>query len=186
MILLSLPIGSDIPLVAPADACCNCGSTKNIKTEPTDLRRMPLMGLAGAEIKITLPFPYCETCAATARRKRPNALGIMAVSVVLALVFAMAWLFLGPQTSEDTTLHVVAPALVVLSFVIVASFYALRRPSGAQTSYYQPVRLKNTGHQWPADITGLDLAFTNEQYAARFANANRAAIDAKKLKVSHA
>jgi hypothetical protein len=186
MILINLPIKTDVPLVAPADACCNCGSTINVKAEPTDLRRMPLMGLAGAEIKVTLPFPYCEVCAATAQRKRPNALGIIAVSALLALVFGIAWLFLGPQTSEETTLYVVAPALVVLSFATVAGFYALRKPSGSQTSYYQPVKLKNTGHKWPADITGLELAFTNKQFAEKFANANQPAIAAMKLKVSDA
>jgi hypothetical protein len=186
MILIDLPIKSDVPLVAPADSCCNCGSTSNITMEATDLHRMPLMGMVGAQINVALPFPYCQTCVSTARRKRPNALGIVAISTLLALLLGMAWIFLGPQTSEDTTLHIVAPVVVVLSLAIIAAFYAMRRASGSQTSYYQPIMLKNTGHKWPADITGLELAFTNAQYAARFASANRAAIDAMKLKVSNA
>jgi hypothetical protein len=186
MIFINLPTKSDVPLVSPGGSCCNCGSTKNVKAEPTDLRRMPLLGLAGAEIKVTLPFPYCEACATTARRKRPNALGIIAVSALLATLFGMAWIFFGPQTSEDTTLYVVAPALIALSFALVAAFYAQRRPIGSQTSYYQPVKLKNTGHKWPVDITGLELAFTNKLFAERFANANQTAIAAKKLKISDA
>jgi hypothetical protein len=186
MIFINLPIKSDVQLVAPGDSCCNCGSTTNVKAEPTDLRRMPLMGFAGAEIKITLPFPYCEPCTKTARRKRPNALGIVAVVALLSLVLGMAWLFLGPQTSEETTLYVVAPALVILSFAVVIGFYVLRRPSASQSSFYQPVKLKNTGHKWPADITGLELAFTSNQYAEKFAAANQAAISSGKLKVSNA
>lgn len=184
MILFDLPIKSDVRLVAPADACCNCGSTVNVKAEPTDLRRMPLLGLAGVEIKVTLPFPYCEACPSSARRKRPGALGLLAVATLVALVLGMAWLFLGPQVSEDTTLRVVAPALVVLSMAIVGGFYALRRPSGSQTSYYQPVKLKHTGHKWPADVTGLELAFTNRQFAERFARANQAAVAERILKVT--
>ena len=186
MLFINLPIKSDVPLVAPSDICCNCGTTENIKAVQTDLRRMPLMGFAGAEIKITLPFPYCEVCSKTANRKRPNVLGIAAISALIAIIFGMAWLFLGPQTSEETTLYVVAPSLAVLSLALVIGYYTLRKPSASQSSYYQPVQLKNTGHKWPADITGLELKFSNSQYAQKFAAANQAAIAAKKLKVSGA
>lgn len=55
---------------------------------------------------------------------------------------------------------------------IVLGLYVLRRPSMTQSSFYQPVKLKNTGHQWPADITGLELAFTNHQYGREFAAAS--------------
>jgi hypothetical protein len=144
------------------------------------------MGLAGAEIKIALPFPYCEVCAPTARRRRPTVLGVLAISSLLALILGMCWLSFGPQLSEEKTTYVVAPILIALSLAIVLGFYALRKPAGAQTSYYQPIKLKNTGHKWPADITGLELAFTNRQYAEQFSSANQAAISAKKLKVANA
>lgn len=186
MILVDLPIKSDVPLRAPSEICCNCGSSVNVRPTATDLRRMPLMGFAGAEIKLTLPFPYCESCAVTARRRRPTALGVIAVSSLLALVLGMCWLFLGPQLSEESTAYVVAPVILALSFAAVIGFYSLRKPAGEQTSYYQPVRLKNTGHKWPADITGLELAFTNGRYAESFSGANQAAILAGKLKVSNA
>jgi hypothetical protein len=186
MLLLDLPIKSDVPLVAPADTCCNCGSTVGVTAVPTDLRRMPLMGLVGVEIKVTLPFPYCEGCTATARRRRPGALGLLAATALVALLLGLAWLFLGPQGSERATLHVVAPALVSLSVAVVGGFFALRRPAGTQTSYYQPVKLAHTGHKWPADLTGLELAFTNRQFAERFARANQAAVAAKALKVTAA
>jgi hypothetical protein len=149
MIFIDLPIRSDVSLVAPADSCCNCGSTTNVKAEPTDLRRMPLMGFAGAEIKVTLPFPYCEACSATARRKRPNALGIIAVSALLALVLGMAWLFLGPQTSEDTTLYVVAPALIVTELrgrtQIPSSWFSRRRAVASRDSSYGSFLRTSTG-----------------------------------------
>ncbi|KQV50984.1 hypothetical protein ASD07_08660 [Duganella sp. Root336D2] len=147
---------------------------------------MPLMGLAGAEIKIVLPFPYCESCTATATRRRPSLLGVVAVSSLLALVFGMCWIFFGPQLPEEQTTYVVGPALIVLSLMVVLGFYSLRKRIGAQSTYYQPIKLKNTAHKWPADITGLALEFTNSEYAKKFSDANQSAIATKKLKVSNA
>jgi hypothetical protein len=186
VIFVNLPIKSDVPLVVPIESCCNCGATQNVTTEVTDLRRMPYAGLAGVEIKIALPFPYCARCVPTSRRKRPTVLGVGAVTALLSLVLGMCWMRFGPQVQEDKLMFIVVPALAILSLGIVLSFYFLRRPSATQSSFYQPVKLKNTGHKWPVDITGLELAFTNHQYAGKFADANRAAITAKKLKVANA
>jgi hypothetical protein len=186
MIYVNLPIKSEVQLVAPMESCCNCGAATDVKPRLTDLRRMPLMGLAGTEIKLELPFPYCEACAATARRRLPSVIGVIAVSLLIAIALGMCWLFFGPQLSEEITTYVVAPVLVCMSFLIVLGFFFLRKPSGEQTSYYQPVKLRATGHKWPADITGLELAFTNKEYAKAFASANQAAVAAKILKVSSA
>ena len=175
-----------MPLMAPADSCCNCGSTDKVKMTDTDLRRMPAMGLAGAEIKIVLPFPYCKECVPSAKRRRPGALGILAINSLITAVLAMCWIFYGPLVSEETMIYVVCPASFLLSLILVFGFYGMRRPSGSQTSYYQPVKLKNTGHKWPADITGLELAFTNKPYANSFTNANKDAVSSNALKVSNA
>ena len=186
MLFVNLPLQSDVPLVAPMACCCNCGSSSELNPLPTDLRRMPLMGLAGTEIKVELPFPYCQGCAATARRRRPTALGVIAVTCLLSIVLGMGLLFLGPQLSEDVMTLVVAPAVVLVSLGLVLAFYGFRKKSPGQTSYYQPVRLKNTGHRWPADITGLELGFTNPKFAAVFATANQQAVASGLLKVSAA
>lgn len=184
MIFVNLPIQSDVPIVAPMDSCCNCGSANDIQSEVTDLRRMPFFGLAGAEIKLPLPFPYCPACAKTARRRRPTVLGVAALSTLLAMVFGMGWLFAAPPVAQETIEYVVAPLVILLSLGVVSGLYWLRRPSGAQTSAYQPVVLKHTGHKWPADITGLELAFTNAAYAKLFEDGNRSAISAGKIKIS--
>ncbi len=89
LMYINLPIASEVPLVAPADSCCNCGSISKISPMATDLRRMPLMGLAGTEITVVLPFPYCDVCAVTARRRRPSPLGVMAITCLLSLCFGM-------------------------------------------------------------------------------------------------
>lgn len=180
---VNLPLNSDVQLVAPVDSCCNCGATQDVRTEATDLRRMPLFGLAGAEIKIELPFPYCSSCASSSNRRRPTVLGTAAVTALLSLVLGMCWIFVGPQLPEETITSIVAPVVVITSLCFVLGFYALRRPSAGQSSFYQPVKLRNTGHKWPADITGLELAFTNHRYGEKFADANKVAIATKKLKV---
>jgi hypothetical protein len=186
MMLVNLPVNSEVQLVAPIDSCCNCGSTTDVRVAETDLRHMPMMGLAGAEISVALPFPYCPGCVKTARRRRPGLLGILAVSALLATVLAMCWLFFSPPLSEETTSFIVAPAIGALSLGMVLMFYLLRKPAGQQSSYYQPVKLKKTGHKWPADITGLELGFTNHQYAGQFSAANQRAIASRQLKVSRA
>jgi hypothetical protein len=184
MIFVKLPIKSDVPIVAPIESCCNCGSANDVQPQVTDLRRMPFFGLAGAEIKLVLTFPYCPGCVQTARRRRPTVLGVTALSTLLALILGMCWLFAAPQVSQETTGYVVAPLIILLSLGVVGGVYRLRKPSGTQTSVYQPVVLKHTGHKWPADITGLELAFTNVGYAKKFEEANLSAISAGKVKVS--
>ena len=175
---------SDVKVVEPIDSCCNCGSESGIELYQTDMRRMPLLGLAGVEIKVSLPFPYCRVCSSSAKRRRPTLLGILASSALLAIVIGMAWMFLGPTLSGDNAVAVVGVGIVAISLLIVLGFFFLRRPAGDQTSYYQPVILKKTGHKWPADITGLELAFTNPEYAKKFVLANESVIADGKLKIS--
>ena len=105
---------------------------------------------------------------------------------MLAIAAGLGWLLLGPEVSDDATAFVVAPGIVLVSLGLVLAFYRLRRKSSNQTSYYQPVILKKTGHRWPADITGLELGFTNRAYASAFATANEQAVSSGKLKVSAA
>jgi hypothetical protein len=186
---MSIPIENNIPLIMPADSCCNCGSMDNIREILTDLRRVPYLGFARVEVKLALPFPYCEACASTARRlplldvRSLNARSIIAICVCVGLALGLSWPYLPTEVSEQP-MFLVAPIVLFLSVVITLEFYARRRRTGSQTSVYQPVRLKNTIHKWPADIIGIELEFTNKQYGEKFAAANQAAIRAKKLRIS--
>ena len=186
VLYVSQTFQSDVPLAAPMSCCCNCGSTTQVNPISTDLRRMPMLGLADAEIRFEFPFPHCDRCAVTARRLRPTALGVVAVTCLLSIVLGMGFLFLGPQLPEETVTMLVAPAVVLLSFGLVLAFYGLRRRAPGQTSYYQPVRLGRTTHRWPANITKLELRFTNRAYASIFASENQQAVVAGQLKVSAA
>jgi hypothetical protein len=184
MIFVKLPIENDVPLVAPIDSCCNCGATNDIATTLTDLRHMPYWGLAGNEIAIALPFPYCASCVPSSRRRRPTVWRVSAMTALLSMVFGMGLMFYGPQLSEETSVSLVMPALVILSLAIVLSFYIFKRPKGTQSTCYQPVKLLNSVHRWPAHIAGLELGFTNPQYRLKFIAANQVAIAANMLKVA--
>ena len=84
---------------------------------------------------------------------------MLAISSLLTIVQALLVLLYGPQLSEETIWFVVAPAICLLSLVLVLGFvlgfYGLRCKPARQTNYYQPIKLRAAMYQWPADITGF-------------------------------
>jgi hypothetical protein len=81
---------------------------------------------------------------------------------------------------------------VVLGVVLTILFYRLRRPKAPQTSFYQPVRIKNVRLQFTGLMNGegqvgfMKLAFTNPDYLNAFVAANQDAITAKRVSVTKA
>lgn len=71
----SINMDNEVPLVIPTGTCCNCSSQDNVELIETDLRYMPLLGLAGAEVAIPIPLPYCPNCMSSASKMRPGLLG---------------------------------------------------------------------------------------------------------------
>ena len=71
-------------------------------------------------------------------------------------------------------------------------FYRLRRAKPPQTSFYQPVRIKEANVQFadimsgPGHVVFMKLAFTNPDYLNVFTHANREAIQAGHLAVVRA
>ena len=78
---------------------------------------------------------------------------------------------------------------MVLGVVLTILFYRLRRPKPPQTSFYQPVRIKEARLQFSGLMAGaghvgyMKLAFTNPDYLNVFADANQEAIKAKHVAV---
>jgi hypothetical protein len=144
---------------------------------------MPLGGLAGAQITVPVPFPYCNNCGATSRRGRPNVLGIIAITVLLALAMVTVWFLKAGELVDRVPVELAAAAALLASIVIMAMYYATRRAKQPQTSYYQPVRIVKLSHKWPADITAMILRFSNETYARKFEAANSVAVSKGILKV---
>ncbi len=78
---------------------------------------------------------------------------------------------------------------VLLGIVLTIVFYRLRRPKPPQTSFYQPVRIKEARLQFAGLMAGagqvayMKLAFTNPDYLNVFTNANQEAIKARHIAV---
>jgi membrane protein implicated in regulation of membrane protease activity len=80
----------------------------------------------------------------------------------------------------------------ILGIVLTILFYRLRRPRPPQTSFYQPVRIKNVRLQFSGLMAGeghvgfMRLAFTNPDYLSAFAEANQEAIKARRVAIAKA
>jgi hypothetical protein len=78
---------------------------------------------------------------------------------------------------------------IFLGFVLTILFYRLRRPTPPQTSFYQPVRIREARLQFSGLMAGagqvayMKLAFTNPDYLNVFTDANQDAIKAKHIAV---
>lgn len=186
MIFLNFKIRNEVPLQIPADTCCNCSSTSGLEPQVTKLKHMPYMGLGSSEVTMPIPFPYCASCKKTSGRYRPHPFGILAVTVLIAVALIIAWFFGAGPLVDKLPIELVAGGLFILSLGAVLGFYALRKPAGSQTSYYQPIRLVKVSQKWPADITGMVLSFSNHQYRDKFEAANQEVISKGILKVSAA
>ena len=182
--MTTLMMNATSPLSFPATFCCNCGDT-NCMTEMQDTRLTRFFGLGGVETTFQLPIPVCAACLKTTRRRPSGWFSRLLVWAVAACVVFFALIILG----ENVTLpvwaaeHLFAIA-AVMSLVLVTLFYRMRRPRPPQTSYYQPVRIKEASIQF-GDASGqlsfMKLAFTNHEYLNVFTTANRTAIQAKTL-----
>ena len=95
----------------------------------------------------------------------------------------IAWVFVPAFISEAIPSNVVLPILFLLACVSVFGFYSQKKPKGAQTSYFQPVRLKKVKQKFSGEIIGYVIAFTNEVYKRKFISANSEAVAKKVIEV---
>lgn len=168
----------------PATFCCNCGDT-DCTTEIQDTRISRSFGLAGVETTFELAIPVCRACVKTTRRRPASGISrllawLLTMGVVLGALLALGASVTLPLWMAQHLPHIAA----LTSFVGVVLFYRLRRPRPPQTSWYQPVRIKQARVRF-GDATGqvafMKLAFTNPDYLNVFATANRDAIQARRL-----
>jgi hypothetical protein len=168
----------------PTTFCCNCGDI-NCMAEIQDTRVTRYFGFGGVETTFQLPIPICTVCRRTTRR-RPS--GLFARALIWAIVTGVAFGLL-IAWGESTVLplwmseHLLAIS-AGLALLLVTIFYRFRQPSPPQTSFYQPVRVKEASVQvgdGSGQVTFMKLAFTNHEYLNVFATANREAIESRRL-----
>ncbi|MEO8062031.1 MAG: hypothetical protein ABI821_04710 [Pseudomonadota bacterium] len=152
-------------------------------SEIQDTRRTRYFGIGGTETIFHLPVPVCAACRRSTRRRAP---GFFAQLLVLALAVGVFFLALLMFVSMVTLPGWIGTHLfgisVGLGVLLIALVLKLRRPKPPQTSFYQPVRIKDVRVQVTDVMNGygqvafMKLAFTNPEYLDVFTNANREAI----------
>jgi hypothetical protein len=156
-----------VGLAFPTDSCCNCladgATTAELDSALTVSR--------GTDYTLRVQVPYCADCAPTAKRQKPNALGVFANLLTLAVLlgFCAMGVAIGLGV-EQYGLGFVAG--LPLSALVLGIWYATRRPGPRQTSYYQAVRLASIDLSFSGQIRGAELIFSNDSYYERFAKIN--------------
>ena len=172
------------PLNFPPAFCCNCGDI-NCTPELQDTRVTRYFFMAGTETTFMLSIPVCAACRKSLRRRPQGLFSRFLVWALSSCVVFGGMIMLG----ENMTLPLwMAEHLFAISaglaLVLVVLFYRLRRPKPPQTSFYQPVRIKEASVQFGGEhgqVAFMKLGFTNHEYLNVFATANRDAINAKSL-----
>ncbi|RAP58201.1 hypothetical protein BTJ49_04265 [Oleiagrimonas sp. MCCC 1A03011] len=144
------------------------------------------MVLAGTEMRFTLAFPYCASCAKTATRF-PKGLGmklLVGFAIFWALLLAVVLAF--PSFGTKLSGPALFAAVAILAGVLTLAIFSLRRARPPQTSYSQPVTLKAVKQTFSGKIARLTLKFSNPDYAVRFSSLNQPFIDVGTLEVVHA
>lgn len=171
----------------PKTFCCNCGDT-NCVSEIQDTRVTRYFGLGGTETTFRLPLPVCAACRRSTRRRPQGFFAkVLLVAVGTGVAF-FALLMLGYTVALPLWIveHMLAISAVV-AFIVMLGVWRLRRPKPPQTSFYQPVRIKQADVQLTDLMSGaghvafMKLAFTNPDYLNVFVEANRDAIKAGHL-----
>ena len=172
-------------LIFPTAFCCNCGAT-DCAAETQDTRVTRFFAIYGTGATFHLSVPVCAKCRRSLRR-RPAVFFSRALALLLSVIgFVLLFWSLGSSLSPwfFERRFVIA---AVLGVAMTIAFYWLRRPRPPQTSFYQPVRLKQARVRFADVMSGrgnvdyMKLAFTNTDYLNVFRNANREAIEAKRL-----
>jgi len=169
----------------PTAFCCNCGSTA-CAHEIQDTQVSRFIRLGGDETTFHLPVPVCAACRRTTRRRPVSLVGrlLVLIGVVGVLFLLLLWLGSHKNLPVWVGLHVFSIS-VVAGLLLTFFFYRLRRASPPQTSFYQPVRVRDVkvriAEQGQGRVMFMKLAFTNPEYLELFRNANRQAIESGKV-----
>lgn len=179
-------------LFFPTEFCCNCGDMDCV-SELQETRVTRFFGIGGSDTTFHLSVPICAACRKTTRRRPAGLFVRLLVCALLVCAWLLALLALGTRVTLPgwITLHLFAVG-VTLGVVSAWLFYRMRRPRPPQTSFYQPVRIKDARVQFDGLTSGsgqvvfMKLAFTNPDYLNVFRHANRDAIDAGHVAVVRA
>jgi hypothetical protein len=177
-------INPEAAFVFPQSRCCNCGTTSGISTQTQDTKVTRYFMLAGTELTFSLPLPVCSGCSKSLVRRVPTlfhkflVLAAFTAAVFLLLIVALSQISSAVPVLTD---HLFISSLGI-SLVLVFLLYWLRRPTGQQTSYYQPVRIRKLDREFVSGaVKKIGFAFTNPLYLKDFSQANTQALQAGRV-----
>ena len=174
---LSTSDGIDIEGIRiPDDFCCNCGGSKDLALVPTPLKKTRFMLLGGTELTITLGFPYCSGCAATASRQAIGAFGKLLIAFVFFWILLFIVIFLPFDLASFLPGAMLPLAAFAIALVTTVGYFRMRQPRPPKTSADQPVMLRGVKQLFGGDVVGLRLGFSNRNFKKRFDSLNESQI----------
>jgi hypothetical protein len=175
----------------PNTFCCNCGST-DCKSEDQDTRVTRFFSIGRTDTIFRLSVPVCDGCRRTLRRRPAgffSRLGMLLLfmSAIFGICFASI-----TTVALPLWMKYIWGGSILGGLLFTWLFYRFRRPKPPQTSFYQPVRIKNVRLQFSGLMAGegrvrfMRLAFTNPDYLSAFTEANQEAIRSKRVAITKA
>lgn len=172
----------------PASFCCNCGAT-DCESEIQETRITRFFGFGRTDTTFKLSVPVCAGCRRTTKRRPAGFFSRLAVLLLITAVLFGVSLTLVTTVALPLWIDYMSAGSVLLGLILTFVFYRFRRPTPPQTSFYQPVRIKEARLQFTGLMAGaghvgyMKLAFTNPDYLNVFVDANQDAIRAKHVSV---
>jgi hypothetical protein len=170
--------GPDGPTIFPPDRCCNCGSREDIRPERVTLVR----SIRAFDARATIALPACPTCRVTMHRQSPSVVlrffwafvwSAIAITLIVAGIMQIGW------KPPIATFGYLYAGCLVLAIAGMSAYYAGLRPRGAQTCFWQPVRLRGIVARDGART--LQLACTNPEIATSLAGFTRAVVPSARV-----
>ena len=169
----------------PTTFCCNCGD-RTCEPQVQETRVWRFFGIKKPDTTFHLDVPVCAGCRRSTRRRPAGFFSRLGVLVLITgTLFGLCISLLNSKAALPLWIGYFYGGSVFLGIVFTWLFYRLRRPKPPQTSFYQPVRIKEARLQFAGLMAGagqvgyMKLAFTNPDYLNEFVSANQDAIAAK-------
>ena len=175
-------------LTFPTAFCCNCGDT-NCANEVQETRVTRFFGIGRTDTTFKLDVPVCASCRRTTKRRPAGFFSRLGVLLLITGVLFGICIALWSTAALPLWIGYMSTGSVVLGIILTIVFYRFRRAKPPQTSFYQPVRIKDARLQFSGLMAGagqvgyMKLAFTNPDYLNVFVDANQDAIKAKHVAV---
>jgi hypothetical protein len=180
----TIQVNENISLNFPTDSCCNCGTNHDIQILYQDTRLTRFMGWGGSEYTLKFPLPFCPRCMPTAHRRPPTNLKRFLVVALLFVGFLFLFTIVGIGLQVNWLLENAWVLSTVIAVIVGVAWYATRRVTLSQTSYYQPIRIKGMKQEFlSVKVKTITLVFTNSTYSQQFITANGEAMQSGTVQV---